>query len=100
MKRKIICILVASIFLFTALNAASKPTNEKKDIEIKEQDCPCKEKTSKLDPQELVWYPGRTIICGFLLVVYVIAGLLKPTTPWGIFIAAKGCGCTWAQTIP
>lgn len=115
MKRKIISIFVVSIFLLTAINAVSKSTREKKEnsqiideikkqIEIgkniKEKDFPIKYGTSDLDPEQLIWYPGKLVICGLLFITYTIAGILTGRTPWGIFTVAKGCGCSWAQVAP
>ncbi len=115
MKQKIISIFVVSIFLLTAINAVSKSTSEKKEnpqiideikkqIEIskniKEKDFPIKYGTSDLEPEQLRWYPGKLVICGLFLLAYIIAGIFTGRTPWDIFIAAKSCGCTWAQVTP
>jgi len=113
MKKKIICITIVSIIFLLSVNAASKSTNELKETdEIKKEiktkisnveynDCPYFDEESNLDPNELIWYPGKCIVCTLLFMIgapwALVRNLIDGELPLGFIAIGQALGCWWAE---
>jgi len=103
MMRKVLCIAIVGILLLVTTNVVSKSTNKIKETKISNllyNDCPCNIDKFDLDKEELKWYPFKYIICGFLAIAALIAGIFQSNIPWGIYAIANDLGCSWSEDIP